>query len=220
MRNCVKPARRGKWNSPVNSIYACALVVAAQQEEVLRIFDFVREQQADGLQRLLSTIYIIAQEQVVWLGRKASVLEQSQQVVILPVDVACDKKYFAIRFHTSITHRFITHRKSSVELRVRGEWAVTGRFRGTSSRDRGFPIRWAERSFRVWSRELKINDWSMSAMVEKKEKCHGKEKWKSGPGRWFLRSYFRDFSQHSAHLRTSSALAEYSIAQHTTINTF
>lgn len=62
-------------------------MVAAKQEEILRIFDFVGEQQADGLQRLLATIHIVAEEQVVWLGRKAAVLEQSQQVVILAVDI-------------------------------------------------------------------------------------------------------------------------------------
>jgi hypothetical protein len=40
-------------------------VVAAKQKEVLRIFDFVGEQEADGLQRLLSTIHIVTEEQVV-----------------------------------------------------------------------------------------------------------------------------------------------------------
>jgi hypothetical protein len=62
-------------------------VVAAKQEEIFRIFDFVGEQEADGLQRLLTTIHIIAEEQVVRLGREATVLEQSQQVVILAVDI-------------------------------------------------------------------------------------------------------------------------------------
>lgn len=62
-------------------------MIAAQQEEILRIFDFVGEQEADGLQWLLSTIYVISEEQVVRLGREASVLEQSQQVVILAVDI-------------------------------------------------------------------------------------------------------------------------------------
>lgn len=50
-------------------------MVSTQQEEVLWIFDFVREQEADGLEWLLATIDIVAQEQVVRLGRKATVLE-------------------------------------------------------------------------------------------------------------------------------------------------
>lgn len=62
-------------------------MIAAQQEEILRIFDFVGEQEADGLQWLLSTIYVISEEQVVRLRREASVFEQSQQVVILAVDI-------------------------------------------------------------------------------------------------------------------------------------
>lgn len=53
------------YRLPINSIYTSALMVSAQQEEVLWIFDFVREQETDGLQRLLSTIDIVAQEQVV-----------------------------------------------------------------------------------------------------------------------------------------------------------
>lgn len=72
---------------PVNSIYTRTLVVAAKQEEVLWIFDFVREQQADGLQGLLSAIDVVAQEQIIWFGWKATVLEQSEQIVILPVDI-------------------------------------------------------------------------------------------------------------------------------------
>jgi hypothetical protein len=38
----------------VNSIYACTLVIAAQQKEVLWIFDFVGEEQADGFERLFA----------------------------------------------------------------------------------------------------------------------------------------------------------------------
>lgn len=41
-----------------------------------------------------------------------------------------------------------------MELPVRGGSAVTGRFHGTSSRDREFRIRWVVHSFRVGSREL------------------------------------------------------------------
>ena len=54
----------------VNSVDARALVVAAKQEEVLRVFDLVGEQEADGLQGLLASVHVVAQEQVVGLGRK------------------------------------------------------------------------------------------------------------------------------------------------------
>ncbi len=71
----------------VDAVDAGALVVAAQQEKVLREFDLVGEQETDGLQRLLAPVHVVAQEQVVGLGRKPAVLEQTQQVVVLTVDV-------------------------------------------------------------------------------------------------------------------------------------
>lgn len=64
-------------------------MVAAQQEKVLRILDLVGEQQADGLQRLFATIDVVAQEQIVGLGRETAVLEQAQEIVVLSVNVAC-----------------------------------------------------------------------------------------------------------------------------------
>ena len=64
-------------------------MVAAQKEEVLRVLNLVGEQKANALERLLATIHVIPEEQVVRLGGKAPVLEQSQQVVVLAVDVTC-----------------------------------------------------------------------------------------------------------------------------------
>ena len=73
----------------VDSVDGGTLVVAPEQEEVLRILDLVGQQQADGLQGLLPSVYVVAQEQVVALRRKAPVLEEPKQVVVLPVDVTC-----------------------------------------------------------------------------------------------------------------------------------
>lgn len=50
----------------------------------------VRQKQADRLQRLLPAVHVVTQEQVVGLGREATVLEEAQQVRVLPVDVAAD----------------------------------------------------------------------------------------------------------------------------------
>jgi hypothetical protein len=47
----------------VEAVYAVdgrALVVAAQHEEVLRVLDLVGEQQADGLERLLASVDVVA----------------------------------------------------------------------------------------------------------------------------------------------------------------
>lgn len=62
-------------------------MVSSQQKKVFWVFDLVSQQQADGLQRLLASVYIIAQEQVVALRRKASVFKQPQKIIVLPVNV-------------------------------------------------------------------------------------------------------------------------------------
>ena len=64
-------------------------MVAPEEEEVLWVLDLVGEQQADGLQALLAPVHVVAQEEVVGLGREAAVLEQAEQVRVLAVDVAC-----------------------------------------------------------------------------------------------------------------------------------
>mmetsp|Transcript_76523 Transcript_76523/g.211814 ORF Transcript_76523/g.211814 Transcript_76523/m.211814 type:complete len:264 (-) Transcript_76523:157-948(-) len=77
----------------VEAVYpvdARALVVPAQDEKVLGVLDLVRQQQADGLQALLPAVHIVAQEEIVCVGREAAVLKQAQQVVVLSVDVAAD----------------------------------------------------------------------------------------------------------------------------------
>jgi len=40
-------------------------VVAPEHEKVLRIFDLVRQEKADGLQRLLATVDVVTEEKVV-----------------------------------------------------------------------------------------------------------------------------------------------------------
>lgn len=72
----------------VDAIYGGALVVASQQEEILRILDLVGEQETDRFEGLFATIDVVAEEKVVGFGREASVLEQTQEVVVLTVDVA------------------------------------------------------------------------------------------------------------------------------------
>lgn len=61
----------------VNAVDGGALVVATQDEEVLGILDFVGQQQTDGLKRLLATVDVVTEEEVVRLWREAAVLEQT-----------------------------------------------------------------------------------------------------------------------------------------------
>ena len=62
-------------------------MVSPQQEEVLRVFDFVGQQKTDGFQRLLPPVHIVSQKQVVALRREAPILKKPQQVIVLPMDV-------------------------------------------------------------------------------------------------------------------------------------
>lgn len=62
-------------------------MISPQQEEVLWIFNFVGQEETDGLQGLLPPVHVVAQKQVVALRREASIFKQPEQVVVLPVDV-------------------------------------------------------------------------------------------------------------------------------------
>ena len=73
---------------PVDAIDRRALVVPSQHEKILRVFDLVRKEEADALQTLGPTVDIVAQEKVVGLGWEAAILEQTQEVVVLSMDVA------------------------------------------------------------------------------------------------------------------------------------
>ena len=44
---------------PVDSVDRSALVISSEKEEVLWVLDLVGEEEADGFQRLLSSVYII-----------------------------------------------------------------------------------------------------------------------------------------------------------------
>ena len=71
----------------VDAVDGRALVVASQQEEVLGVLDLVSEQQAHGLEGLLAAVYVVTQEEVVGVGWESTVLEKSQQVVVLAVHI-------------------------------------------------------------------------------------------------------------------------------------
>ena len=59
----------------IDTIDLTALVVASQEEEVLLELHLVCEEQNDGLQRVLSTVDVIAQKEVVGLRREPAILE-------------------------------------------------------------------------------------------------------------------------------------------------
>jgi hypothetical protein len=68
------------------------LVVATQQEEVLRVLNLVGEQKANCLQGLLATVNVIPQEEIVALWGEAPVLKQTQEIIVLAMDVPTNLK--------------------------------------------------------------------------------------------------------------------------------
>lgn len=49
----------------VDTVDGGTLVVAAEQEEIVRVLDLVAEEEADGLNALLPAVHVVAQEEVV-----------------------------------------------------------------------------------------------------------------------------------------------------------
>ena len=67
-----------------------ALVVPPEDEEVLGVLDLVGQDQAGALEALLAPVDVVTQKQVVRVRGKATVLEDPEHVVVLPVGVPDD----------------------------------------------------------------------------------------------------------------------------------
>ena len=65
-------------------------MVAAKEEEVLRIFDLVSEEHDDVFDVLFPAVHVVTEKKIIGLWREPSVLEESEQIVELPVSVAAD----------------------------------------------------------------------------------------------------------------------------------
>ena len=74
----------------VNAVNRRAFMVTTENKEILWVFDLVRQQEADRFQTLFTAVDVITEEDVIRLWWEASVLEQSQEIVILPMDIAAD----------------------------------------------------------------------------------------------------------------------------------
>lgn len=75
---------------PIDTVDRGALVIPAQNKEVLGVLDLVCQKEADGLERLLTTVDVVAEEKVVGLRRESAVFEQPQEIVVLAVDITAD----------------------------------------------------------------------------------------------------------------------------------
>jgi hypothetical protein len=62
-------------------------MVATQEEEVLWKLDFVAKEQHDALDRVLAAVDVITNEEIVTFSWPPSVLENLEQIGVLPMDV-------------------------------------------------------------------------------------------------------------------------------------
>mmetsp|Transcript_32093 Transcript_32093/g.53031 ORF Transcript_32093/g.53031 Transcript_32093/m.53031 type:complete len:208 (+) Transcript_32093:716-1339(+) len=74
----------------VDAIDGSTLVVTTEHEKVLRILDFVSKEKANCFQRLLATVHVITQKHIIGFRREASVFKETQQIIVLPVDITTD----------------------------------------------------------------------------------------------------------------------------------
>lgn len=93
---------------PIYPVSAGAFMVAAKNEEVLWVFYLVREEETYRFQRLLPSIDIVSEKQVVAFWREAAVLEKAQKIVVLAVDIPCNRhKKNEIRLSLPEMHKCI-----------------------------------------------------------------------------------------------------------------
>jgi hypothetical protein len=104
----------------INPIDGGTLVVSAQDEEIFGVLDLVRQQQTDGLETLLATVHVIAQKDVIGLGWEATVFKETQQIVVLPVDVTTDlDRSFQLEKHGLTDQKITTAKTKHLDLGFR-----------------------------------------------------------------------------------------------------
>lgn len=73
----------------IDAVDGGTLVVAPQEEEVLRVLDFVSQQKAYSLQGLFASVHIVPKEQIVALRREPTILKEPQEIIVLTMDITC-----------------------------------------------------------------------------------------------------------------------------------
>lgn len=74
----------------IDSVDGGTFVVSTKDEEVFWILDLVGKKQAYRFERLFASVDIVSQKEVICLRGKPTVFEQSQEIVILSMNVAAD----------------------------------------------------------------------------------------------------------------------------------
>ena len=76
----------------VDAIDRGTFMISSQQKEVLWVLDLIGQKEADGFERLLSSIDIVSKEEIVGVRRESTVFKHAQQVVVLSVNVTFEIK--------------------------------------------------------------------------------------------------------------------------------
>jgi len=71
----------------LDTVDARTLVVATQQEEVFGVLALLGHEDGDGLERLLPAVHVVAKEELVGVRWERALLEETQQVELLPMRV-------------------------------------------------------------------------------------------------------------------------------------
>jgi hypothetical protein len=62
----------------INPVDLGTLVVSSEKEEILRVLNLVAQQQGNSFDRLLATVNIIAQKEIISFGWEATILKNPQ----------------------------------------------------------------------------------------------------------------------------------------------
>lgn len=74
----------------MNAIHRRDFVVTTKEKEVLRVFDLVGKEQANSLKGLLAIVHVIAKKEVVGLWWESSILEPTEQIIVLAVNISAN----------------------------------------------------------------------------------------------------------------------------------
>ena len=64
-------------------------MISTKDEKVFRVLDLVCEEKAYGFEGLLAPVDVVAEEEVVCFWWETPILEESQKVIVLTMDVTC-----------------------------------------------------------------------------------------------------------------------------------
>jgi hypothetical protein len=71
-------------------VYLRTFMISSQKKEDLGIFNLISKDQTYYLQGLFAVVHVITQEEIICLGWKSAVFENSEKIVILSVNVTDD----------------------------------------------------------------------------------------------------------------------------------